>query len=212
MLKRIFFIIILFSGWVHSQYGSIELSSGGFSFVPAFTDASPNFIIHAGTSTNKLLSAHMIGNVRVNQINPRAFIFITRAKVLDKKDKKLKLSAGIHIPVLQIDEEDRVSKYFAQEVIATYPLSKKHALMAMYIHGKGTNNELEINLVTLSSIFQQNKFSFTSQLYYLDLDRTYGLAETISYHLSPRFDLRGFVSQTLSTPQFIWTLGLRYKL
>ena len=40
----------------------------------------------------------------------------------------------------------------------------------------------------------------------------FGIAETINYQLSSRFDLRGFVNQTLSPNQFIWTLGLRYNL
>jgi len=85
-------------------------------------------------------------------------------------------------------------------------------LNTTYIHGKGINNNLELNLFSLSGILQQNKFSFTTQLYYLDLDNTYGIAETINYRLSSSFDLRGFMNQTLSSNQFIWTLGLRYKL
>ena len=85
-------------------------------------------------------------------------------------------------------------------------------LNTTYIHGKGSNNDIEINLFSLSGIFKQNKFSFITQIYYLDIDTTFGIAETINYQLSSRFDLRGFVNQTLSPNQFIWTLGLRYNL
>jgi len=85
-------------------------------------------------------------------------------------------------------------------------------LNATYIHGKGINNDLELNLFSLSGILQQNKFSFTTQFYYLDLNTTYGIAETVNYRLSSRFDLRGFINQTLSSNQFIYTFGLRYNL
>ena len=85
-------------------------------------------------------------------------------------------------------------------------------LNTTYIHGKGSNNDIQINLFSLSGILKQNKFSFITQIYYLDIDTTFGIAETINYQLSPRFDLRGFVNQTLSPNQFIWTLGLRYNI
>jgi hypothetical protein len=210
MRKLSFILLVLISQLALSQYGSLELSSGGFSLVPAFTDTAPNFILNAGTSENKLLSAHLIGNVRVNGMNPRSFIFITRAKLLGKKESKLKLTAGIHLPVLQIDEDYHVQTYFAQEVIAKYPLSKKFLLNAMYIHGKGRNNDLEINLITLTGVLLQNKFSFVPQVYYLDLDRTIGVAQGVNYRLNPRFDLRGFLNYTITSNTFIGTFGIRY--
>lgn len=213
MRAKLFFILLIsapFFGF--SQYGSIELSSGGFSFIPAFTDSAPNVIINAGTGNKKLISGYMIGNVRMNTLSLRSLFFVTQIKLLDKKSKKLKLSGGIVFPLIQIEEDNTVNAYFSQRISANYLLSKKSILNATYIHGKGTNNDLEINLFSLSGIINQNKFSFTTQLYYLDLQSTYGIAETINYRLSSRFDLRGFLNQTVSSNQFIWTIGLRYNL
>jgi len=213
MQARLYFVLLIsapFFGF--TQYGSVELSSGGFSFIPAFTDSAPNVIINAGTGNKKLISAYMIGNVRMNTLNLRSLFFVTQIKLLDKKSKKLKLSGGIVFPLIQIEEDFTVNAYFSQRISANYLLSKKTILNATFIHGKGTNNDLEINLYSLSGIIKQNKFSFTTQLYYLDLQNTYGIAETINYQLSSRFDLRGFLNQTLSSDEFIWTLGVRYNL
>ena len=208
------FLILLISIPIYgfSQYGSVELSTGGFSFIPAFTDPSPNIVINAGTGNKKLISAYMIGNIRMNTLNPRSFFFVTQIKLIDKKSKKFKLSGGIVLPVFQIEEDFTVNTYFSQRIQASYQVSKKLILNTSYLHGKGINNDVEINLFSLSGIIQQNKFSFITQLYYLDLDTTFGIAETINYRLSPRFDLRGFVNQNLSPNKFIWTLGLRYNL
>ena len=213
MQARLYFVLLIsapFFGF--TQYGRVELSSGGFSFIPAFTDSAPNVIINAGTGNKKLISAYMIGNVRMNTLNLRSLFFVTQIKLLDKKSKKLKLSGGIVFPLIQIEEDFTVNAYFSQRISANYLLSKKTILNATFIHGKGTNNDLEINLYSLSGIIKQNKFSFTTQLYYLDLQNTYGIAETINYQLSSRFDLRGFLNQTLSSDEFIWTLGVRYNL
>ncbi|MCW1953676.1 MAG: hypothetical protein KIH80_005860 [Flavobacteriia bacterium] len=195
--------------FVQAQYASVELSSGGFSFVPAFTDENPNIIINAGTGSKGLFSAHMIGNIRMGSLNPRGFIFITRMKLIDKK---LKLNIGTHLPAIQIDEDFQVDTFFAQEVTAAYPLSEKFSLSSLYIHGKGRNNDLEINLLAINGHYGFSNFSFVSQLYFLDLDQTYGVAETISYKLSNQFELKGFLNQTISSNDFRWTVGLNYHL
>tara|TARA_B110000037_G_scaffold41388_1_gene51162 strand:- start:702 stop:1343 length:642 start_codon:yes stop_codon:yes gene_type:complete len=206
----ILFISIPIFGF--SQYGSLELSTGGFSFIPAFTDPNPNINFNAGTGNKKLVSAYMVGSIRMNTLNLRSLFFVTQIKILDKKSKKLKLSGGVVLPLIQIEDDYSVNTYFSQRIAANYSLSKKLMLNATYIHGKGINNDLEINLFSLSGILQQKKFSFITQFYYLDLDATYGIAETVNYRLSSSFDLRGFINQTLSSNQFIWTLGLRYNL
>lgn len=212
MRKGLFNFVFLLSIIGYSQYANLELSTGGFSLVPAFTDTDPNLIFQAGSSDKRRISTHLIGNIKLATFNPRVLIFMTRAKLIDKEDKKFKLSAGVHLPVLQIDEKYNVLSFFAQELVSSYPLSKKILLHSTYIHGKGRNNDLEINLFTLSGIVMHNRFRFASQVYYLDLDQTYGIAETISYNLNSRLELRTFVNQTLSTNQFIWTAGLNCKL
>lgn len=193
----------------NAQYGNVELSTGGFSFIPAFTDTNPNIIFNAGTGTQKRLSAHLIGSVRTADMSPRGFIFITRLKLIDKK---FKLNLGTHLPAVQVDENHHMDTFFAQEITMSYPVSEKWMLSSMYIHGKGKNNDLEINLLTVNAQTSWGRFGFLSQGYILDLDQTFGVAETVSYSLNPRFTLKGFVNQTLSNNDFKWTLGLAYKL
>ena len=211
-MTRFLFLFISIPIFGFSQYGNLELSTGGFSFIPAFTDPNPNINFNAGTGNKKLVSAYMVGSIRMNTLNLRSLFFVTQIKILDKKSKKLKLSGGVVLPLIQIEDDYSVNTYFSQRIAANYSLSKKLMLNATYIHGKGINNDLEINLFSLSGILQQKKFSFITQFYYLDLDATYGIAETVNYRLNSSFDLRGFINQTLSSNQFIWTLGLRYNL
>ena len=85
----ILFISIPIFGF--SQYGSVELSTGGFSFIPAFTDPNPNINFNAGTGNKKLISAYMIGSIRMNTLNLRSLFFVTQIKILDKKLKKIKV-------------------------------------------------------------------------------------------------------------------------
>jgi len=210
MLKIYHFIIFIILCCIgisdaDAQYANAEISSGGFSFIPAFTDINPNLIIRAGTGNKSLMSAHMIGNIRLNSMNPRGFIFITRAKIIDKQ---FKLTAGIHLPAIQIDEEFHVDTFFAQELIASYKLSDHWSLSSMYLHGKGRNNDLEINLMTFNAQFSYKRFLFLTQLYLLDLDQTYGLAENITYKLTKKIDIRGFANSTISNGDFKWTIGL----
>ena len=82
----------------------------------------------------------------------------------------------------------------------------------MYIHGKGRNSDLEINLVTLNKSITKNKFRFLSQVYFLDLDSTFGLAETVTFRLTPKIYINGFANYTLSNQNLISTLGLQFLL
>jgi hypothetical protein len=208
--KKIGILFLLFSiSSLYSQYGSVEVSSGGFSFIPAFMDTKPNVILRAGTGTEKRVSAHLIGNIRMSTFNPRSIIFITRMKVIDKK---FKLAIGGHLPAFQIDENLDMLTYFAQEVSASYPLNDRVGFSTLYTHGKGRNSDLEINLVTLNTTITKNKFRFLSQVYFLDLDSTFGLAETVTFRLTPKIYINGFANYTLSNQNLISTLGLQFLL
>lgn len=210
-MKKVVFVFLwmFISHSLQAQYGAVELSSGGFSFVPAFTDTNPNIIITAGTGNKKRLSAHMIGNIRMGSLNPRGFIFISRLKVLDNK---FKFSIGTHLPAIQIDTDFQVDTFFAQEAIASYEVSDKLSFSSMYIHGKGRNNDLEIHLLTFNAHARYHKLAFTTQLYLLDLDQTFGLAETLVYPIAKKLQVKAFLNQTLSNGDFRWTLGLKYAL
>ncbi len=170
-------------------------------------DTKPNIVFKVGTGTEKIFSGHLIGNIRINTLNPRGMIFISRMKVIDKK---FKFNNGGHIPAFQIDDNLDMTTFFAQEISAYYPLNDRVSLSTLYIHGKRRDTDLEINLLTLNVAVSKNKFQFFSQAYLLDLDSTYGLAETVSYHITPKIHINGFLNYTLSSENFISTLGLEF--
>ena len=202
-------ITFLFSTFAHAQYANIEASTGGFSFIPAFTSDDPHFVINAGTNENKALSFHLLSTVRMSNYTPRGVVFISRYKIIDKK---LKVNIGVHLPAMQISEEYHVDTFFAQELITSYELSKSVSIGTFYLHGKGRNNDFEANFLAFNTTVNKGNFSFVSQLYGLDLDNTYGVSETITYKINNNIDARGFVNKTISNGEFNWTLGLRYNL
>jgi len=203
------FIAFLFSTFAHAQYANIEASTGGFSFIPAFTSDDPHFVINAGTNDNKALSFHLLSTIRMSNFSPRGVVFISRYKLIDKK---WKATVGIHLPAIQISDDYNVDTFFAQEFITSYPVSENVSIGAFYLHGKGKNNDFEANFLSFNTNIVQGDFSFLTQLYGLDLDHTYGVSETITYKVSNNIDFRGFANKTISDGKFSWTLGARYNL
>ena len=210
MNKTLLIIITtLFCTFAHAQSASFEASTGGFSFIPAFTSDDPHLIINAGTNENKKLSFHLLSTIRLSNLTPRSVVFISRYKLIDKK---LKATVGIHLPAIQISDDYHVDTFFAQEFIASYPVSKNVAISALYLHGKGKNNDFEANFLAFNANVVQGNFSFLSQLYGLDMDKTYGVSETVTYKINKNIDVRGFANKTISDGKFNWTLGARYNL
>lgn len=208
-VKRLFVLFVLIASSAYSQYGSVELNTGGFSLVPAFTDDQPNFIINLGTATDKRVSGSLIANIRVDGMKPRGGIFITRYKLVDKK---LKLQLGAHLPAFQVDEDFHMDTFFAREVLATYQLNESVGFTGMFIRGTGMNNDFKMKLFNFITIIRKNSFVFATQVYGMDFENTYGIAQTISYTLSEKFSINGFLNKTLSNGSSISTLGLRYHL
>ena len=194
-----------FSLPLKAQHGSIELSSGGFSFVPNFTSEDPHFIVNMGTNSEKKFSAHLLSLVRANNLVPRNAIVITRYKVLDKR---FKLSVGAHIPAIQINDDYSVDSFFAQEVLTDYQINDRWSVRSMYLHGKGRNLDLEIHFFTAGAAYRKGKFSSYSLFWVLDLDNGFGLSQSFGYQLGKKLTLNAFANQTLSTGDFIWTVGL----
>tara|TARA_R110000868_G_scaffold53163_1_gene167152 strand:- start:2496 stop:2831 length:336 start_codon:yes stop_codon:yes gene_type:complete len=111
MNKTLIVIIAFFlSTYAHAQSASFEASTGGFSFIPAFTSEKPHLIINAGTNDSKRLTFHLLSTIRLNNLTPRAVVFISRYKLIDKK---LKVNIGIHLPALQISQDYQVDTFFA---------------------------------------------------------------------------------------------------
>ena len=56
-------LFVLASISLKAQTGSIEMSTGGFSFIPAFTSKEPNLIIMSSMHyNNKFLGIHCVNN------------------------------------------------------------------------------------------------------------------------------------------------------
>ena len=194
---------------MQAQHASFEASTGGFSFIPAFTSPDPHIIVNAGTTDTKRLSFHLLSTIRLENLNPRGVIFMSRYKFIDKK---LKASFGVHLPAIQMDKELNVKTFFAQELIASYLLNDKWTLGLFYLHGAGRNNDFNANFLSFSTTLVAGHFSFLTQAYGLDDNNTYGLSETITYKVTPHIDFRGFANTTLSDGKFNWTIGARYNL
>ena len=209
IVKRLFVLFVLIASSAYSQYGSVELNTGGFSLVPAFTDDQPNFILNLGTSTDRRVTGSLIANIRVEGMKPRGGIFITRYKLIDKK---LKLHLGAHLPAFQVDEDYHMDTFFAREVLATYQLNESVGFTGMFIRGTGMNNDFKMKLLNFMTIIRKNSFVFTTQLYGMDFENTYGIAQAISYTLSKKLSINGFLNKTLSNGSTISTLGLRYHM
>lgn len=198
-------IVCLSLNSTNAQYGSIELSSGGFSFVPNFTSEDPHFIVSMGSNSEKKFSAHLLSLVRANNLVPRNAIVITRYKLLDKR---FKLSVGAHLPAIQINDDYTVDSFFAQEVLTDYQINDRWSVRSMYLHGEGRNLDLEIHFFTAGAAYRKGKFSSYSQFWVLDLDNGFGLSQSFGYQLGKKLTLNAFANQTLSTGDFIWTVGL----
>ena len=198
--------VALFAVQVDAQYGSVELSSGGFSFVPDFTSRDPHIILSAGTGTGKRLSAHFLSLIRTDNLTPRNAIFITRYQLIDRR---FKLSIGTHLPGLQITDDFTVDSFFGQEVLTNYRINDKWSLRSMYLHGKGRNLDLEMNFFTAGAAYAKGKLNTYSQFWILDLDNAFGFSQSVGYQLAPHYSLRLFANQTLTGEKdFVATIGL----
>ena len=198
--------VALFAVQVDAQYGSVELSSGGFSFIPDFTSRDPHIILSAGTGTGKRLSAHFLSLIRTDNLTPRNAIFITRYQLIDRR---FKLSIGTHLPGLQITDDFTVDSFFGQEVLTNYRINDKWSLRSMYLHGKGRNLDLEMNFFTAGAAYVKGKLNTYSQFWILDLDNAFGFSQSVGYQLAPHYSLRLFANQTLTGEKgFIATIGL----
>lgn len=192
-----------------AQTGSIELSSGGFSFIPSFTSREPNLILHAGTNPQKKLSAHIMYMVRWKSFTPTGIVLISRYKLINQKFKAI---AGLHLPAMQVSENYQVTSIFGQELTLSYPVSNKLLLGAFFLHGKGRNTDFQAMFSSVHANYQKNKWNFLTQMYYLDLGDLTGIAETISYDINTHFQAKAFVNFTPKDQFFISTVGLKYSL
>ena len=202
------FIIIATSN-ANGQTGSIEVSTGGFSFIPAFTSKEPNMIINASTNPKRRLTAAMMYMMRMQSMTPTTVALFTRYRFIDKK---FKATAGIHIPAFQMTEDYKVTSFFGRELTLSYPVSKKVSIGSFILNGNARNTDFKVTLISGNTNYRHKNWGFLTQGYYLSVGDLTGVAETISYDINSHFQAKAFGNYTLTDGNVIGTVGLKYNL
>ena len=196
---------------VKSQYGSIELNTGGFSFIPLFTSDKPHFILRAGTNDKKRLSLNLINLIMMDGFHPANYSLITRYKLIDKR---LKLNLGFQLPGYRLFENEEFKARSVQEVRASISLNPKTDFLFLYLHGEGKNFEMNNNFYSVYFRKTFNKLVANSQFYILftslEPDSSYGIAQNISYKLKDKISLNFFINKSLTNEVFNKTFGIQF--
>ena len=203
------FLIILTAGSLQAQTGSIEMSTGGFSFIPAFTSKEPNLIINASTNPKRKLTGALMYMMRMQSMTPTTVALFTRYRFIDKKFKAI---LGIHMPAFQMTENYAVTSFFGRELTLNYPVSKKMSVGSFILNGQARNTDFKVTLISGNTNYHHKKWNFLSQGYYLSVGDLTGVAETISYDINAHFQAKAFGNYTITDNQFIGTVGLKYTL
>jgi hypothetical protein len=202
-------LIILSIGSSKAQTGSIEMSTGGFSFIPAFTSKEPNLIINASTNPKRRLTGNLMYMMRVQSMTPTTVVLITRYKFIDKKFKAI---LGIHMPAFQMTEDYKVTSFFGRELTLNYPVSKKMSVGSFILNGQARNTDFKVTLISGNTNYRHKNWGFLSQGYYLSIGDLTGLAETVTYDIDKHFQAKAFGNYTLTDGQMIGTVGIKYTL
>jgi hypothetical protein len=210
-MKQYLIALFMFSSAMcaHAQTGSIEMSTGGFSFIPAFTSKEPNVIINASTNPKRRLTGAMMYMMRIQSMTPTTVVLFTRYRFIDKK---FKATVGIHMPAFQMTEQYKVTSFFGRELTMNYPVSEKMSVGSFILNGQARNTDFKVTLISGNTNYRHKKWSFLSQGYYLSVGELTGVAETISYDINKHFQAKAFGNYTLTDGQVIGTVGLKYNL
>jgi hypothetical protein len=202
-------LFILASISLKAQTGSIEMSTGGFSFIPAFTSKEPNLIINAGTNPKRRLTGNLMYMMRIKSMTPTTVVLISRYKFIDKKFKAI---IGIHMPAFQMTEDYAVTSFFGRELTMSYPVSKKLSVGSFILNGQARNTDFKVTLISGNTNYRHKNWGFLSQGYYLSIGDLTGVAETITYDINSHFQAKAFGNYTLTDGQVLGTVGLKYNL
>jgi len=209
-MKQLLAVCLLLASFsLTAQTGSIEMSTGGFSFIPAFTSKEPNLIINAGTNPKKRLTGHLMYMMRIQSMTPTTVALFTRYRFIDKKFKAI---IGIHMPAFQMTEDYEVTSFFGRELTMSYPVSKKMSVGSFILNGQARNTDFKVTLVSGNTNYRHKNWSFLTQGYYLSVGDLTGVAETISYDINEHFQAKAFGNYTLTDGQVIGTISLKYNL
>ena len=213
MKKSIICFLICFaaSSQVQSQYGSIELNTGGFSFIPLFTSNKPHFILRAGTNDKKRFSLNLINLIMMDGFHPANYSLITRYKLIDKK---FKLKVGFQLPGYRLFENEEYKARHVEEVRASFSINPNTDFLFLYLHGGGKNFEMNNNFYSVYFRKSFYKLVTNSQLYILFSslvpDSSYGIAQKISYQFKNKISLNFFINKSLTDEVFNKTFGIQF--
>ncbi len=209
-MKQLLAICLILAAFsLNAQTGSIEMSTGGFSFIPAFTSKEPNIIVNASTNPKKRLTGSLMYMMRMKSMTPTTVALFTRYRFIDKK---FKATAGIHIPAFQMTEDYEVTSFFGRELTLSYPVNEKWNVGSFILNGNARNTDFKVTLVSGNTNYHHNKWNLLTQGYYLTVGDLTGIAETISYDINKHFQAKAFGNYTLTNGGVIATVGLKYNL
>jgi hypothetical protein len=213
-LKRIIICIVIYflaNSNVQSQYGSIELNTGGFSFIPIFTSNKPHFILRAGTNDKKRFSLNLINLIMMDGFHPANYSLITRYKLINKK---FKLTVGLQLPGYRLFENEDYKARHVESVRASFSINPNTNLLFLYLHAEGKNFKMNNNFYSMYFIKKINKLVTNSQLYVLftslEPESSYGIAQKISYQLKDKISLNFFINKSLTDEVFNKTFGIQF--
>lgn len=199
------------SFYVQSQYGSIELNTGGFSFIPLFTSNKPHFILRAGTNDKKRFSLNLINLIMMDGFHPANYSLITRYKLIDKK---FKLKLGFQLPGYRLFENEEFKSRHVEEVRASYSINQNTDLLFLYLHGEGKNFEMSNNFYSIYFRKKYNRLIADSQFYILftslEPDSSMGIAQKVSYQIKKKISLNFFINKSLTDDVFNRTFGVQF--
>ena len=201
--------LILASFSLSAQTGSIEVSTGGFSFIPAFTSKEPNIIINASTNPKRRLTGSMMYMMRIQSMTPTTVVLFTRYRFIDKKFKAV---VGIHMPAFQMTEDYKTTSFFGRDLTLSYPVSKKMSIGSFILNGNARNTDFKVTLVSGNTNYRHKNWGLLTQGYYLSVGDLTGVAETITYDINSHFQAKAFGNYTLTDGNVIGTVGLKYTL
>lgn len=201
--------LILASFSLSAQTGSIEVSTGGFSFIPAFTSKEPNIIINASTNPKRRLTGSMMYMMRIQSMTPTTVVLFTRYRFIDKKFKAV---VGIHMPAFQMTEDYKTTSFFGRDLTLSYPVSKKMSIGSFILNGNARNTDFKVTLVSGNTNYRHKNWGLLTQGYYLSVGDLTGVAETITYDINSHFQAKAFGNYTLTDGNVIGTVGLKYNL
>ncbi len=217
---RKYFLVILFYylliNFSYSQTGSIELNSGGFSFVPIFTSDKPHMIFRGSTNQNKRLSLNLIHLIMLDGFTPSNYMLIARYKIFDKK---FKLTVGTEFPGgYRVLKNEEYKSRNVHEIRSSYAVNSKTKLSLLYMHGEGRNFNMSNNFYALyfHKIFK--KITATSQIYTLNStllnESMLGIAQKVSFKLREKLNLNFFFNSSIDGEEYISnkTIGLEFYL